>query len=123
LRLSRSSRLLYNIYVIVSFVAGWRVEEHGTRVRDFVSALADDRAFDEAVALIKLVRERGNTLREPRSKPLGDGLFELRGKSVRIFYIFRPDRRVVLLDGIVKKRTDIPGDVIERLRRLQREVK
>jgi hypothetical protein len=103
-------------------VAGWRVEEHGTRVRDFLSALNDNRAFDEAAALIKLVRERGNTLREPRSKSLGDGLFELRGKSVRIFYIFRPDRRVVLLDGMVKKRTDIPLDVIERLRRFQREV-
>lgn len=103
-------------------MAGRRVEEHGTRVRDFLSALNDDRAFDEAAALIKLVRERGNTLREPRSKSLGDGLFELRGKSVRISYIFRADRRVVLLDGIVKKRVDIPRDVIERLRRLQKEV-
>ena len=103
-------------------MAGWRVEEEGKRVRDFLSALDDDRAFDEAAALIKLVRERGNTLREPRSKSLGDGLFELRGKSVRIFYIFRPDRRVVLLDGIVKKRAAIPRDVIERLRRLQKEV-
>ena len=58
-------------------MTGWRVEEHGTRLRDFVSGLADDRAFDEAAALIKLVGERGNALREPRSKPLGDGLFEL----------------------------------------------
>ena len=91
-------------------------------MREFVSALADNRAFDEAAALIKLVKERGNTLREPRSKPLGDGLFELRGKSVRIFYTFRPNRRVVLLDVIVKKRADIPSDVIERLRRLVKEV-
>lgn len=104
-------------------MAGWRVEEHGTRLRDFVSALANDRAFDEAAALIKLVRERGNTLPEPRSKPLGDGLFELRGKSVRIFYVFRPERRIVLLDGMIKKRDDIPREVMERLRRLQKKVR
>jgi hypothetical protein len=108
---------------MASSVTAWRVEEHGTRLRDFVFALADDRAFDEAAALIKLVRERGNALHAPRSKSLGDGLFELRGKSVRIFYVFRPGRRVVLLDGMIKKRDDIPREVMERLRRLQREVK
>ena len=104
-------------------MAGWRVEEHGTRIRDFISALADDRDFDDAAALIKLLGERGNALREPRSKALGDGLFELRGKSVRIFYVFRSGRRISLLDGIIKKRDDIPPDVVARLRRLQKEVK
>jgi len=92
-------------------------------VSDFISALGDDRAFDEAAALIKLVRERGNALREPRSKSLGDGLFELRGKQVRIFYVFRPGRRIVLLDGMVKKRDDIPRDPIQRFRQLRKEVK
>lgn len=99
---------------------GWKVEEHGTRVRDFVSALVNDRAFDEAASLIQIVRQLGNALREPHSKPLGDGLFELRGKQVRIFYVFRPGRRIVLLDGMIKKRLDIPRHVIERLRRLQK---
>jgi hypothetical protein len=47
----------------------------------------------------------------------------LRGKSVRIFYVFRPERRVVLLDGMIKKRDDIPREVMERLRRLQKEVR
>ncbi len=103
-------------------MAGWQVEEHGTRVRDFISRIADVRAFDEAAALIKLVRERGNLLRKPRSQPLGNGLFELRGKQVRIFYVFRPRRRIVLLDGMIKKRGDIPPDVLARLRQLQQEV-
>ena len=68
-------------------VTKWKVEEHGPRVRNFISGLTDVRAFDEAAALIKLVRERGNRLRRPRSAPLGGGLFELRGEQVRIFYI------------------------------------
>lgn len=103
-------------------MARWEVEEHGTRVRDFISGLTDVRAFDEGAALIKLVRERGNLLRKPRSAPLGGGLFELRGEQVRIFYIFRPRHRIVLLDGMVKKRNDIPHDVLERVRQLQKGV-
>ena len=104
-------------------MAGWKVEEYGTRVREFIAGIVDDRAFDEAAALIKLLRERGNLLREPRSKSLGGGLFELRGKQVRLFYMFRRERRAVLLDGMIKKRDDIPRDVLDKLRRLQSEVK
>jgi phage-related protein len=77
-----------------------------------------------AAALLLALRERGNQLRAPHSKPLGEGLFELRSvpHAVRIFYMFLPGRRIVLLDGIVKKRDDIPAAVLTRLRQLQREV-
>jgi hypothetical protein len=56
------------------------------------------------------------------SQALGDGLFELRGKEVRIFYVFVPGRAIVLLDGQIKKRDDIPKRTRDRLRRLQLEV-
>ena len=77
-----------------------------------------------AAALLVVLRERGNLLRAPHSKPVGDGLFELRNvrHAVRIFYMFLPNRRIVLLDGIVKKRDDIPSAVLKRLRQLQREL-
>ena len=39
---------------------------------------------------IKLAEMLGNTLREPHSKALGDGLFELRRNHVRLFYMFEP---------------------------------
>ena len=52
----------------------------------------------------------------------GDGLFELRGFQVRLFYVFRGERTAVLLDGILKKRDDIPDDVMKRLRRMQRDL-
>jgi hypothetical protein len=58
----------------------------------------------------------------PQSKALGGGLFELRGKQVRMFYVFRPGGRIVILDCIVKKRSDIPAPVIGRLRKLAREI-
>ncbi|MBI1892674.1 MAG: type II toxin-antitoxin system RelE/ParE family toxin [Candidatus Rokubacteria bacterium] len=58
-------------------------------LKSFLEGLAG-RDRDEAIAVIELLEKWGNRLRPPRSKPLGDGLFELRGDQVRIFYVFRP---------------------------------
>ena len=106
--------------------AGWTIDDYTTvsgesPVRTFLSGL-QERDKVEAFALIQLLSERGNTLRLPHSRSLGEGLNELRGKQVRIFYIFRPQRRIMLLDGMVKKRDDIPTAALKRLRQLQREV-
>ena len=104
----------------------WRVDAYKTRsgeslMRTFIEGLAS-RERDDAAALIKLVEERGNTLREPHSKPVERGLFELRRNQVRIFYTFRPGRRIVLFDGIVKKQDKIPPRVLEHLRGLLRDL-
>ena len=76
----------------------------------------------EAIALVKLLEERGNLLRRPQSGALGDGLFELRGKEVRIFYVFMPGHAIVLLDGEIKKRDAIPRRTLERMRSLQADL-
>jgi len=76
----------------------------------------------EAIALVKLLEEQGNRLRRPQSGALGDGLFELRGKQARLFYAFLPGRVIVLLDGEIKKRNDIPVRTLERMRVLQADV-
>jgi hypothetical protein len=107
--------------------ARWAIDDYTTAsgdspVRVFLSGL-QDRDKVEAFALIQLLSERGNTLRLPHSRSLGEGLNELRGKQVRIFYVFRPQKRIVLLDGMVKKRDDIPAAVLKRLRQLERDVK
>jgi hypothetical protein len=72
------------------------------------------------LALLRLLAEHGNALRPPQSKSLDEGLFELRGHQVRLFYVFRPGKRVVLLDGLVKKQDAIPKDVMKQLRKYQR---
>lgn len=64
------------------------------------------------LALIKLAETLGNKLREPHSKALGDGLFELRRNQVRLFYMFEPGQITRLLGGLVKKQDRIPGDVL-----------
>ena len=87
-------------------------------VRRFLSALTMEQRAN-AIALIQLLRERGNTLRRPHSGSLGEGLFELRdvGSGVRLFYAFLPGRRAVLLGGLVKKRGGLPPKALEEARR------
>ena len=113
---------------MLSFHGRWTVTEYEhpsgeVPVLSFLQTLRDD-AKAEAIALVRIVTERGNVLREPLSKALGSGLFELRGRrsGVRIFYTFRLGRVIVLLDGIVKKRGDIPPAVLARVRRFCKEV-
>ena len=89
----------------------------------FVEQLPEP-ARAEVAALLVVLRDRGNLLRPPHSKALGDGLFELRSvkHAVRVFYMFLPGQQIILLDGIVKKRDDIPAAVLRRIRVLQDEV-
>ena len=84
----------------------------------------DDENLANALSLLELLESRGNTLRPPRSESLGGGLFELRAhpRPVRIFYAFKPGRRIVVLDGMVKKKAKIPGDVLNRVRAYQRDL-
>ena len=89
-------------------------------VRAFLEGLGGRDRVD-ALALVKLLAEEGNALKMPHSKPLGEGgLLELRAGPVRLFYAFRLGRRIVLLDGMVKKRQAIPRAVLTRVRRYQR---
>ena len=104
----------------------WKVDAYATPGGEkpalaFIQAL-EGRDKVEAIALVKLLEEQGNRLRRPQSGALGDGLFELRGKQVRLFYAFLPGRVAMLLDGEIKKRDDIPARTFERVRRLQADL-
>jgi len=108
--------------------SSWTVEwfETGGAVplRDYLDGLpmADRK---RAFALLTLLESRGNQLREPHSKVVEPGLLELRGSGgsqIRMFYMFLPGRRAVVLDGILKKQDVIPGNVLDRMRRYRREV-
>jgi hypothetical protein len=105
----------------------WRIEEYRTAagetpVRAFIAGLQPD-AKAEAVALIKLAEALGNKLREPHSKALREGLFELRRKQVRLFYMFEPGQSIRLLDGMVKKQDRIPIDMLAQMRGYQKDAR
>lgn len=98
----------------------WKVEEfknvRGDLAVTTFAATLDERDREEAAVLVKALGERGVELGMPNAKNLGGGLHELCGTQIRIFYCFR-GRRIVLLDGIIKKRTDIPAEVLKKVRR------
>jgi phage-related protein len=98
-------------------VATWRIEEYGDFLAEFLRSLTTPLRA-RAVALIARLRDKGNELGMPHSRPLGHGVHELRDvpSGARMFYVFRPDRRVVFLGGIVKKRGDIPTAVLKLMR-------
>jgi len=66
---------------------------------------------------IDILAEFGNELREPYSKPMGNGLFELRikfaGNTTRIFYFFVAGSKIILTNGFVKKTRKTPPEEIE----------
>ena len=66
--------------------------------------------------LLELLELKGNELREPYSKSLSDGIFEIRaiqGNNItRVLYFFVVDKKIILTNGFVKKTQKIPENEI-----------
>jgi phage-related protein len=72
--------------------------------------MSDPKDFAAVMAGLEKLRHR-HYHREPLSKPLGDGLFELRhvGKlNTRVLWFFRKGRRIIAVHGIRNKALAIP---------------
>ena len=71
-------------------------------------------------ATLELLEIKGPGLREPFSKPLGDGIFEVRAKQgsdiSRVLYFFVVGRKVILTNGFIKKTQKTPSREIDRAR-------
>jgi phage-related protein len=81
-------------------------------VRDFLDGLKASDPDDFAAVIAGLAKLRNRQYhREPLSKALGNGLFELRhvGKlNTRVLWFFMKNRRIVLLHAIRNKGQAIP---------------
>lgn len=67
--------------------------------------------------LMEILQEKGNLLREPYSKHLEDGIFELRCKFgsdiTRVLYFFYYERKIIMTNGFVKKTRKTPKEEIQ----------
>jgi phage-related protein len=90
----------------------YETESGACPVREFLDDLKQSDPDDFAVVLAGLAKLRNSQYhREPLSKALGGGLFELRhvGKlNTRVLWFFMKGRRIVLLHGIRNKGQAIP---------------
>lgn len=92
--------------------------------KDFILSL-DKKMRAKMLRTVEFLAQNGPELREPNSKSLGDGIFELRAKVgsdiSRILYFFFVGRRVVLTNGFIKKTQKTPASEIEKAKRYRAE--
>ena len=102
----------------------YRLENGTAPVEQFIDSL-NPKMQAKAMYSLALLEEFGNQLREPFSKPIGDGIFELRIKFssdiTRIFYFFVVDNRIILTNGFVKKTPKTPKAEIELARKYKKD--
>ena len=94
----------------------YETEEGKKPAKDFMLS-QNPKMKAKLFGLVSILEQYGNQLREPYSKPLGDGIFELRAKVgtdiSRVLYIFYYEGRIVLIHGFVKKTKKTPPSEIE----------
>ena len=97
-------------------VIAYEKENGEVPVEDFLDSL-DVKMKAKMFGMIGLQQEKGNQLREPFSKHLDDGIFELRCKFgndiTRVLYFFYYEGQIILTNGFVKKTQKTPSGEIE----------
>lgn len=85
-------------------------------VREFLDSL-EPKLLAKTLRTIDLLENNGPYLREPYSKALNNGLFELRTKQgsdiTRVIYFFVVGKKIILTNGFVKKSQKTPRSEID----------
>ena len=85
-------------------------EKEGIRPAEEFILRQDKKMQAKIFLVLEFLEERGPALREPFSKALGDGIFEVRAKQ-------GSDISRVLTNGFVKKTQKTPQQEIDRAKR------
>ena len=85
----------------------------------------DKKMRAKLLGLLEILQENGHQLREPYSKHLEDGIFELRGKFgsniSRVLYFFYNNGEIILTNGFVKKTQRTPRKEIETAKKRRKD--
>jgi len=83
---------------------------------DFIRSIEDVKLRAKVVRSLKLLETYGAELREPDSKALGDGIFELRtiqsDNIARCLYFFFVGNKIIVTNGFIKKQQKTPPEEI-----------
>lgn len=88
--------------------------------KEFLLSL-DTKMRAKMVNTISILQDNGYELREPYSKYLSEGIFELRARVgsdiTRVLYFFYVDSQIVLTNGFIKKTNKTPIKEIEKAKK------
>lgn len=103
----------------MDFEVSYYTDINGNKpVKDFLSEIFSKNQlfFEQCISAIERIKHRIYH-KEPFSKALGDGLFEIRIRLkydiARIIFVFAKGRQIILLHGFVKKTEKIPLKELE----------
>ena len=92
--------------------------------KEFLFGL-DSKMRAKMLSNIAVLKDNGYKLREPYSKHLGDGIFELRAKVgtdiSRVMFFFYIDRRIILTNGFIKKTQKTPRSEIAKAKKYRKD--
>ena len=125
-KLDKKNKMIYNKYRIKPILKGIQMQEFeiifydkedGTEpAKEFLLSL-DIKMRAKMLRTIEMLQHNGYELREPYSKPIGDGILELRAKVgsniSRVMDFFVVGRKAILTNGFVKKTQKTPKEEIE----------
>ena len=100
-------------------------KEDGTfPAEEFILSL-DTKMQAKMFRELELLETFGNELREPHSKPLGDGIYEIRAKVAsditRVLYFFVVNKKIILTNGFVKKAQKTPDSKITLAKKYRKD--
>jgi len=100
-------------------------KEDGTfPAEEFILSL-DSKMQAKMFRELDLLETFGNQLREPHSKPLGDGIYEIRAKVAsditRVLYFFVVNKKIILTNGFVKKTQKTPDNEIALAKKYRKD--
>ena len=100
-------------------------KEDGTYPAEEFILSQDVKMRAKLFRLLELLEEKGNTLREPYSKSLDDGILEIRAKQgnniTRVLYFFYIGNKIILTNGFVKKSQKTPPSEIALAKKYRAE--
>jgi phage-related protein len=104
----------------------YTIEYFHARVKNDIENWPDGILADYA-RLLELLMEFGPNLRMPHSRPMGDGLFELRLRGRegigRTLYCYVNGQRIMILHAFVKKTQETPEKELLLARKRMKEVR
>ena len=92
--------------------------------KDFLLSL-DKKMQAKTYGILEILEENGNLLREPYSKHLDDGIFEIRSKIgsniTRVLYFFYIGEKIILTHGFIKKTQKTPKTEIDKAKAYRKD--